>query len=64
MCRRIHFISLLAVEHLICNEGVSGSNPLGSTDDRKPPAEVIYTVEVGARRRETGSRNFPAGRYL
>ncbi len=31
------------VEHLICNEGVSGSNPLGSTKDKTscPAAGVL-----------------------
>lgn len=36
------------VEHLICNEGVAGSSPVGSTKQKKPPLlEVFSCVEGG-----------------
>ena len=37
------------VEHLICNEGVAGSSPVGSNDDEKacPAACLFASLEAG-----------------
>ena len=54
------------VEHLICNEGVAGSNPVRSTnDDKDMPCGMSLRVSGGRRHvllagktAESGSRNF------
>lgn len=54
------------VEHLICNEGVAGSSPVGSTKDDKDGACALSFRFCGGRRHvlpvgktaESGSRKF------
>lgn len=67
--RSVHGPLAHLVEHLICNEGVTGSNPVGSTADDKD-MHFCMSFRVCGRRRhvfavaktaESGSWNFASG---